>query len=82
MGEKTLYNGISKKCAAYCKKHHCGLTTKQLKGRECLRKECWHFMKNEEHPYWKQRRAIANKRKARKQALMYQNTAGEMAMTA
>lgn len=82
MEEKTLYNGMSKKCAAYCNRHHCGLTTKQLKSRECLRKGCWHFVKNEDHPYWAQRKAIKRNKKARKQALMYQRTDSEMVVTA
>lgn len=67
--EKTLYNCYSDKCAAYCKRHHCGLTVKQIKGKECLKKNCWHFEKNDGHEYWRQKECIKAKRKARKERI-------------
>ena len=65
--QKTLYNGWSDNCCAYCKLHQCGLTAKQMKGRECLRKQCWHLEKKEDHAYWKQRARTKEKRKNRKE---------------
>ena len=51
---KVLYGCESDNCAAYCKLHKCNLTVKQIRGRECLQKQCFHFVKNE-HPYWRQK---------------------------
>ena len=33
-----LFNTQSDNCCAYCKKHRCSLTVKQMRGRECLKK--------------------------------------------
>ena len=63
---KTLYNGCSDNCCAYCKFHQCSMTVKQMKQKECLQKQCWHLVKNEEHQYWRQREVMKQKRKARK----------------
>ena len=62
----TLYNGYSDNCCAYCKLHQCSMTVKQMKGKECLQKQCWHLEKNEDHQYWRQREAVKQKRKERK----------------
>ena len=64
--KRTLYNGYSENCCAYCNLHHCAMTAKQMKCKECLQKQCWHLVKNEDHPYWKQRALMKQKRKARK----------------
>lgn len=64
--ETTLYNGESAKCAAFCKRHHCGLTVKQIKQRQCLGKECWHFVKYESHHWWRERESLKRKKKERK----------------
>lgn len=64
-----LFNTQSDNCCAYCKKHRCSLTVKQMRGRECLKKQCWYLQKNEEHQFWRQREATKQKRKARKMAL-------------
>ena len=64
--EKTLYNGYSNNCCAYCKLHRCGMTVKQMKKKECLKKQCRHLLKNEEHPIWIQRLRIKELRKMRK----------------
>jgi hypothetical protein len=45
------------------------MTVKQMKAKECLRKQCWHLVKNESHQYWKQREKVKQKRKDRKQAI-------------
>lgn len=64
--QKTLFNGCSANCCAYCNLHHCGITAKQMKIKECLKKQCWHLVKNEMHPYWKQRATMKQKRAHRK----------------
>lgn len=65
---ETLYkNNESNRCAAYCKKHECHMTVKQIKNRECLAKQCYHLEKDLTFPYWRQREAMKQKRKARKE---------------
>ena len=65
---KCLFNNYSDNVVGYCKFHKCGITVKQMKCKECLRKECWYLEKNEDHPYWRQREAMKNKRKLRKES--------------
>lgn len=67
--KQCLFNTCSNNCCAYCKLHHCYMTVKQMKAKGCLQKQCWHLIKNEDHQYWKQREAIKQKRKDRKQAI-------------
>ena len=67
--KKCLYDTYSDNCCAYCKYHHCAMTVKQMKYKECLQKQCWHLIKNENHQYWKQREAIKQKRKQRKELI-------------
>lgn len=67
--EKCLFNSYSNNCVAYCQHHNCSMTTKQMKAKGCLQKQCWHLVKNEQHQYWKQREAIKQKRVDRKQAI-------------
>ena len=67
--KQTLYNGCSDNCCAYCKLHQCFMTVKQMKMKECLQKQCWHLVKNENHQYWRQRDAVKQKRKARKERI-------------
>jgi hypothetical protein len=45
------------------------MTVKQMKAKGCLQKQCWHLIKNENHQYWKQREAVKQKRKDRRQAI-------------
>jgi hypothetical protein len=53
------------------------MTVKQMKAKGCLQKQCWHLVKNEEHQYWRQRDAVKQKRKDRKQAIDdYVNSVG------
>lgn len=66
---ECLFNTTSSRVVAYCKHHHCGMTAKQMKCKNCLGKNCWYLQKQEEHPYWKQRDAMKQKRKERKQAI-------------
>lgn len=65
----TLYGTqINKnKACAFCKKHHCALTWKMIKGRKCLSKNCWYFQKYESHEVWKQRTLQKERKKANKQ---------------
>ena len=67
--KQCLFNTCSDNCCAYCKLHHCSMTVKQMKAKNCLQKQCWHLAKNEEHPYWRQRDNAKRKRKNRKQAI-------------
>lgn len=62
-----LYNTHSDNTAAYCRLHHCNLTVKQIRTKECLQKQCWHLKKNEAHNWWQQREAVKQKRKERKE---------------
>lgn len=55
------------RACGYCRYHHCYVTVKMLKQHECLRKNCNHLCKNEEHNWWKQREALKTKKKARKE---------------
>ena len=67
--KECLFGTCSSNVAAYCQLHHCFVTVKQMKCKNCLQKECWHLVKNENHQYWKQREMVKQKRKARKQAI-------------
>lgn len=66
---ECLFNTCSDNCCAYCKFHHCNITVRQMRAKNCLQKQCHHLIKNENHSYWKQREAMKKKRKERKQAI-------------
>lgn len=51
---------------AYCDYHKCHMTAQHIRCKDCLNKQCKHLIKNEDHPYWKQRAAMKAKRQARK----------------
>lgn len=61
-----LFNTQSDNVVAWCKYHHCGMTVKQMKCKNCLGKQCRHLVKNEDHQFWKQREVVKQKRKDRK----------------
>lgn len=63
-----LYGSQIQQCKAcgYCQRHRSYLTVKMLKQHNCLQKQCWHLVKNEEHIWWKQRKTIKQKRKLKK----------------
>lgn len=63
MERKTLYNTMSDNIAGQCRLKHCALTVKQIKTKECLRKNCHHFVKNENHEWWAQRDRAKEKKK-------------------
>lgn len=64
---ECLFNSQSNNCCGYCKYHHCSMTVKQMRAKNCLQKECRHLVKNESHAYWKQREVVKQKKKAKKQ---------------
>ena len=53
---QSLYNTEinEKRAVGFCKRHHCCVTTTQLKQKECLKKQCYH-LERYEHEYWRQR---------------------------
>lgn len=63
---EVLFGTCSENCAGYCRRHQCGLTAKQIRGKNCLGKNCWYLQKNEEHEWWAQRERTKEKRKNRK----------------
>lgn len=65
--KECLFNTHSDNVAAYCRYHRCGMTVKQMRCKNCLGKQCHHLVKNDEHPYWRQREVVKQKRKDRKQ---------------
>ena len=67
--KKTLYDSYSDNCCAYCKYHGCFMTAKQMTKKECLKKQCRHLQKNEDHDIWKQRARMKEKRQKRKLAM-------------
>lgn len=72
-----LYGSEFAKCKScgFCKHHNCYLTVKQSRQHNCLQKQCRHLIKNENHPYWKQREITKQRRKDRKQQInAYVNT--------
>jgi hypothetical protein len=60
----SLYNTkISKKrVIGYCHRHHCCISSTQLKQKECLKKQCRHLQKYE-HEFWRQRELKKAKKK-------------------
>lgn len=77
----TLFNCVSDNCCAYCKLHHCSMTVKQMKAKECLQKQCWHLQKNEDHQYWRQRESMKQKRKDRKERINHSLATAGISMT-
>ena len=77
MKHETLNNTYAKKPCAYCKLKKCSLTVKQVRAKECLKKECWHLVKYD-HEWWKQREAIKKKKKENKKALTIHNYSVEL----
>lgn len=61
-----LYGTESDNVCAYCKRHQKGLTVRQVRKKECLKKNCWYLVKYEQHEWWNQRRLTKERRKANK----------------
>lgn len=53
---------------AYCNLHKCVLSMKQMRGKECIQKSCWH-MRRLDHPYWETRQDRRRMRKERRARL-------------
>lgn len=66
---ECLFNTNSNNVAAYCRYHKCFMTVKQMRCKDCLKKQCHYLVKNEDHQYWKQREATKQKRRDRKNAI-------------
>ena len=75
--EMCLFNTYSDNVAGYCKLHHCSMTVKQIKNKECLFKQCWHLQKNENHDWWRQRDVMKQKRKEKKNTFNYSHISME-----
>lgn len=56
------------KAVGYCKFHKAALTTKTLKGHNCLGKQCDSLVKYD-HDFWRQHEQRKEWRKTRKQSL-------------
>ena len=61
-----LFGTCSDNVAAYCELHSKYMTVKQIRHKDCLKKECWHLQKKEDHEWWAQRQRIKQKRKDKK----------------
>ena len=66
MKHTTINNTVARSPCAYCKLKKCSLTAKQVKQKECLKKNCWHLVKYD-HEFWRQRERAKAKKKANKQ---------------
>lgn len=64
---QSLYNTeiSEKRCIGYCQRHHCYLSSTQLKQKECLKKQCSH-LERYEHEFWRQRELKKIRRQQRK----------------
>lgn len=67
---QSLYNTeiSEKRVVGYCQRHHCYLSSTQLKRKECLKKQCSHLEK-QEHEFWRQREIAKERRQLRKAAM-------------
>lgn len=61
-----LYGTESDNVCAYCRRHQKGLTVRQVRKKECLKKNRWYLVKYEQHEWWNQRRLTKERRKANK----------------
>ena len=66
---ECLFNTNSDNVAAYCRHHRCYMTVKQMRCKDCLKKQCHYLVKNEDHQYWKQREMTKQKRQDRKRRI-------------
>lgn len=67
---KTIFGNESVNYCGYCKRHNGVITPKQIKDKGCLNKQCWHLIKYDDHPFWKEREKMKQLRKERKEKLM------------
>lgn len=61
---KSLYGTeiAEQHCIGFCRRHDCYMTCKQLKRKECLKKQC-RALERYEHEFWRQRELIKMKKK-------------------
>lgn len=52
---ETIFGGLVQTPAGFCFYHDGALTVKQIRKKYCLEKGCYHFTRNDEHPWWEQR---------------------------
>jgi hypothetical protein len=45
------------------------MTVRQMRKKDCMKKQCSHLRKNEEHDFWIQRARLKEKRMAKKLAM-------------
>jgi hypothetical protein len=67
----SLYNTeiSEKRAVGYCKRHHCYITSTQVKHKACLSKQCYH-LERREHEFWRQRELMKMKRRNRKEIIL------------
>ena len=68
MKHETLYGTVARSPCAYCRKHQCSLTWKQVKTKSCLSKQCWHLVKYD-HEVWRQRELQKQRKKANREEM-------------
>ena len=64
-----LFNTFSNNVVGYCNYHNCGITKRQMDCKNCVGKQCHHFIKNEKHDHWRQVEVKKQRRKNRKNAI-------------
>ena len=57
------------KFIGYCRLHKGVMTVTQVKTKQCLSKQCHHFCKYKQHPYWEMREKIKLEKKKEKREL-------------
>lgn len=65
---RTLYGSKSPNTCAFCYKKKLSLTPKQMRQKQCLKKDC-HYLVKVPHRIWEEREATKAVRKARKEKL-------------
>ena len=68
---QSLYNTeiSERRVVGYCKRHHCYISSTQIKQKQCLSKQCYHLEKHE-HEFWRQRELTKQKRRIRRECLL------------
>lgn len=64
---QSLYNTQinERRAVGFCHRHHCYVSSTQIKQKECLKKQCSH-LERYEHEFWRQREAIKLRRQQKK----------------
>lgn len=76
-------NVTNKEPVGYCcyRNHRGYISQNILKEKQCLRKECTCLIKNENHPYWKERERIKALKRAKKQESYTYTVGGKTYLT-